>query len=253
MNRMAQLVKKRQLAVNMLAYEAVMNETNSQADFFEEVADLGVTKIEVRREYIHQEQDFSAIQRKASQLGIEIFYAVPEILFEVELIPQIQLEEYFKEAQQLGAKQIKFTAGYTKEVTLQEVQLLTRLIKNYGIENLTLENGQDSSFAEAETVHQFIQALKEKQLPVSVTFDTGNCLYVNEDPLESFMLLKEDVSYVHLKDVSKDTLTPTLNGEGDVPLADILSQVSETVNIAIEYPLGEDPTAILAEEIAKIS
>ena len=250
---MAQLVKKSQLAVNMLAYEAVMNETNSQADFFEEVVDLGVTKIEVRREYIHQEQEFNVIRQKASKLGIDIFYAVPEILFEDQLLSADQLETYFKEAQQLGAKQIKFTAGYTKEVTLQEDQLLTRLIKNYDIENLTLENGQDSSFAEAETVHQFIQALKEKQLPVSVTFDTGNCLYVNEDPLESFKFLKEDVSYVHLKDVSKDTLTPTLNGEGDVPLADILSQVGETINVAIEYPLGDVPTATLKKEIAKIS
>ncbi len=250
---MVQLIKKSQLAVNMLAYEAVMTEKNSQSDYFEKIVDLGITKIEVRREYIHQEQDFSAIQKKASQLGIEIFYAVPEILFEGELISQSELEDYFKEAHQLGAKQIKFTAGYTKEVTLQEVQLLTRLIKNYSIENLTLENGQDASFAKAETVHQFIQTLKEKQLPVSVTFDTGNCLYVNEDPLESFKLLKEDVSYVHLKDVSKDTLTPSLNGEGDVPLADILSQVEGTINVAIEYPLGKNPTATLAKEIAKIS
>ena len=87
-------------------------------------------------------------------MGIEIFYAIPKILFEGKLIPQIQLEECFKEVQQLGAKQIKFTAGHAEDVSLQEVQLLTRLIKNYDIENLILENGQDPAFAKAETVHQ---------------------------------------------------------------------------------------------------
>lgn len=70
---MGQLIKKSQLAVNILAYEAVMTEKNSQSDYFEKIVDLGITKIEVRREYIHQEQDFSAIQKKHPNLVSRFF------------------------------------------------------------------------------------------------------------------------------------------------------------------------------------
>lgn len=245
-------IKNEQLAVNMLAYEALVNETTSQAAFFDEIKTAGITKIEVRREYIQDAADLVAIQQAAAGLKIELFYAVPEILFADKLLPLEDLETYFNEAHVLGAKQIKFTAGHA-EVTQEEANELNRLLNQYGIENLTLENGQDPAFAKSETLYRFIQELKAKQLPVSVTFDTGNCLYVDEDPLESFRLLKEEIRYIHLKDVSKETLSPTLNGEGDVPVKEILTQVPVTVNVAIEYPLGEDPTAALSKEIAKIS
>lgn len=241
-----------QLAVNMLAYEAVVNETTSQAEFFSDIKAADITKIEVRREYIHSEEDLAAIQKEASKLGIELFYAIPEILFEDKLLPLDQLESYFKEAQLLGAKQMKFTAGYAADVPQEEVDALRRLLDTYGIDNLTLENGQDPTFAKAETLYGFIQELKGKDLPVSVTFDTGNCLYVDENPLESFSVLEEEISYIHLKDVSKLTLAPTLNGEGDVPTKEILARVPVTVNVAIEYPLGDHPTETLKKELAKI-
>lgn len=245
-------INNSQLTINMLAYEALVNETTSQADFFDEIKTAGITKIEVRREYIQDAADLVAIQQAAAGLEIELFYAVPEILFADKLLPLEDLETYFNEAHLLGAKQIKFTAGYA-EVTQEEADELNRLLNKFGIENLTLENGQDPAFAKAETLYEFIQELKAKNLPVSVTFDTGNCLYVDEDPLESFRLLKEEIRYIHLKDVSKETLSPTLNGEGDVSVKDILAQVPVTVNVAIEYPLGTHPTATLKEEIAKIS
>ncbi|MFL2105003.1 sugar phosphate isomerase/epimerase family protein [Desemzia sp. FAM 23991] len=246
-------MENNQLAVNMLAYEAAVNETTSQVQFFKEIKAAGITKIEVRREYVHDEEDLNSIQLEAAELGIELFYAIPEVLFEDKLLPLNQLEGYFKEAQLLGAKQVKFTAGYAADVPQEEADALRRLLDTYGIENLTLENGQDPTFAKAETLYNFIQVLKGKSLPVSVTFDTGNCLYVDEDPLTSFAVLEEEISYIHLKDVSKLTLAPTLNGEGDVPTKEILSRVPVTVNIAIEYPLGEHPTETLREELAKIS
>lgn len=242
-----------QLAVNMLAYEAVVDENTSQAAFFSDIKELGISKIEVRREYVHGQDDLMEIKNKAAELGIELFYAVPETLFEGgQLLTLDKLEGFFKEAQFLGVKQVKFTAGYTTELVQEEVAKLKQLLNTHGIENLTLENGQDPSFARAETVKKFVQLLKEQGLPVTITFDTGNCLYVEENPLESFILLKEDVSYVHLKDVSKATLTPTLNGEGDVPTKAILEQVAESVNVAIEYPLGATPTETLKQEIDKI-
>lgn len=242
-----------QLAVNMLAYEAAVNETTSQAEFFKEINDLGISKIEVRREYVHGREDLEAIKQQAIDYGIELFYAVPEILFEGQLHELDNLEQYFIEAQFLGAKQVKFTAGYAEKVSEEEIAQLKDLLLKYEIDNLTLENGQDPAFAKAETLKSFVQSLKEKGLPVSVTFDTGNCLYVDEDPLESFTILKDDISYVHLKDVAKETLQPTLNGDGDVPTKEILEQVSESVNVAIEYPLGDEPTKTLKLELVKIS
>lgn len=242
-----------QLAVNMLAYESVVNETTSQAEFFKEINELGISKIEVRREYIHGQEDFEAIKQQAIDYGIELFYAVPEILFEDQLHPLDKLEQYFIEAQFLGARQVKFTAGYAEAVSDEEVTQLKDLLAKYEIANLTLENGQDPSFAKAGFLKNFVQQLKEKELPVTVTFDTGNCLYVDEDPLESFTKLKEDISYVHLKDVASETLKPTLNGEGNVPTEEILEQVSEDVNVAIEYPLGDEPTRTLKLELVKIS
>lgn len=242
-----------QLVVNMLAYEAVVNEAISQAEFFSDIKAAGISKIEVRKEYVHNEEDLIVIQQVASKLGIQLFYAVPEILFEDKLLPVDQLEGYFKEARQLGATQVKFTAGYAADISQEEVEELRRLLDTYGIENLTLENGQDPTFAKAETLYDFIQLLKGKSLPVSVTFDTGNCLYVDENPLASYRVLEEEISYIHLKDVSKLSLAPTLNGEGDVPTKEILARVPVTVNVAIEYPLGENPTETLKKELAKIS
>ncbi|WP_407371219.1 hypothetical protein [Carnobacterium sp.] len=44
----------------------------------------------------------------------------------------------------------------------------------------------------------------------------------------------------------------TLLGEGDIPIAEILSKFPSDINTAIEHPCGKDPLAVLKEEVTKL-
>ena len=161
------------------------------------------------------------------------------------------LISYAKEANELGAKHMKFGAGYFEEVSAEDARILNKVMKEYGVDHFTIENGQES-YSTAEQLNQLCTQLIEKGAAVSITFDTGNFMFVHEDPVKNAVLLKENVTYVHLKDIKAATVEMTLLNEGDISITEVLKVFPSDINTAIEYPCGHDPLDGLKKEIAKL-
>lgn len=243
---------KETIVVNMLVFDVLVKEGKKQLDFFEGLFQLGIKKIEIRRDYIQDLHEIKELKNAAEQYGFELLYSVPELLYTGQMMKEADLRSYAKEAYELGAKHLKFGAGYFEDVLTEEAQTLEKVMKEYGITHFTIENGQES-YATAEKLNQLCTQLIEKGATVSVTFDTGNFMYVHEDPVKNAGILKKHVTYVHVKDVKMTTFQMTLLGEGDISIREILSTFPSDINTAIEYPCGKDPMKRLKEEIAKLT
>jgi len=77
-------------------------------------------------------------------------------------------------------------------------------------------------------------------------------MYVHEESVKNAVLLKNSVTYVHLKDVTANTSQMTLLGEGDISVKEVLNVFPKDSNTAIEYPCGSKPLEVLKGEIAKL-
>lgn len=242
---------KETIVVNMLVFDELVKEGKRQLDFFEGLSQLGIKKIEIRRDYIKELTEFRDLNEAAKKYGFELLYSVPDLLYAEQMMKETDLRLYAKEAHELGSKHLKFGAGYAKDVSTEEVTILNNVLKEYEINHFTIENGQEN-YSKAAKLNQLCAQLIEKGAAVSITFDTGNFMFVHEDPVKNAELLKNQVTYVHLKDIKEDTLEMTLLGEGDIPVAEVLSEFPNDINTAIEYPCGKDPLAVLKEEITKL-
>lgn len=239
------------IVVNMLVFDELVKEGKKQLDFFEGLSQLGIKKVEIRRDYIKEESEFKALNEAAQLYGFELLYSVPELLYTGQMMEETTLISYAKEANELGAKHLKFGAGYFEEVSTEDARILNKVMQEYGIDHFTIENGQES-YSTAEQLNQLCTRLTEKGATVSVTFDTGNFIFVHEDPVKNALILKKNVTYVHLKDIKAATREMTLLNEGDIAVAEVLKVFPSDINTAIEYPCGHDPLDGLKKEIAKL-
>lgn len=244
-------MKNKQLVMNTYVFEELMKEGQFQIEWLEAIKNLGIDTVEIRREYLRDADELAELKAKAEELEMTLFYAVPDILFEGALMKEEKLTNYFEEYRQLGAKQFKIVAGYTDEMTDEDVNLLKSSMNDYSIHHLALENDQ-ADYSTPEKMQVMVHNLKAAGLSVGVTFDTGNFLITGQSPLECAKVLKDDVTFVHMKNVKADTHEMTLIDEGDVPMFEVIDVFGEDVNFAIEYPCGTDPFKTVKGEIEKI-
>lgn len=242
---------KKHIVVNTLIFDDVIKSGMNQIELLDKIHELGISKVEIRREYLRDRNELSELRTKAEELGMELYYSVPDILFEGELLEKETLVQYFKEYTALGAKQLKIVAGYVDELTEEDGETLKALLEEHGIHHLTLENDQ-SSYSSPQKLKQLVEKLKQKDIETGITFDTGNFLIIGEDPVKSAEVLKDVVTFVHMKNVDRDTHAMTLLDEGSVPMFDVLSVFSDNVDRAIEYPCGNEPFRTLEKEIEKL-
>lgn len=243
---------KKNMVVNMLVYDELIKKGKKQYEFLKEIQAFGITKVEIRKEWVADQEELVHTKKIAEELQLELFYSIPDLLYSGSMLAKEKIEIYLEEAYLLGAKQVKMTAGFFEQVKEAEVDTLNDLIKKYSIHNFTIENDQNKAYSTGEKTKKLVEELKKRGANISLTFDTGNWLYVDENPLVNTELLNKYVTYIHLKDVQGSTLKTTLLGEGDVPWERVLDQLSGHINLAIEYPCGLEPKKVLEKEIKKI-
>lgn len=242
---------KKHLVVNTLVFDDLINKGIYQIDLLDKIHGLGISKVEIRREYLRDTNELSELKKKAERLGIQLYYSVPDILFEGELLEKDTLLKYFNEYTALGAKQLKIVAGYLDELTKKDGETLKSLLDEYGIHHLTLENDQ-SSYSSPEKLKLLITKLEDKGIQAGITFDTGNFLITGQNPVKSAKALKDVVTFIHMKNIDASTHEMTLLEEGAVPMFEVLDVFSDDVDRAIEYPCGNEPFKVLEKEIEKL-
>ncbi|WP_034919562.1 TIM barrel protein [Erwinia sp. 9145] len=203
------------------------------------VAAAGADGIEIRRELFDD-----AALRQLPETGATIrahgliaFYSVPDALFNAGGALNPNLARFFNEAEQLGARQLKFSLGHFSPGT--DCRQLREIIEASDV-RLLVENDQTDCGRMAALEAWFEDGGTAYS---GMTFDTGNWLWVAEDPLEAAARLGRFVSYVHVKAV-KEGRAVAPDGTDDL-WRRALAALPDNVPRGIEFPLeGSDPIAV---------
>ena len=242
----------RLIGVNTLVFnEEIQAGQKEQFGYFNDLKEMGAAFVEVRREFFHNlDEELATTKEHAEKLEVKLFYSVPSSLF-ISGELNLNLEDFFKEAKQMNAEQIKLTIGDFDSFTNQIQAQLKALLEKYPTVKLSLENDQSVAGGSAEILSNFVISAHELDLPLGVTFDTGNFVYIGEPPEEAAHILKDIVTYIHIKNVrltDEGELDFAMFETGDFDLSAVLNVFNPSVPAAIEYPCGNKETAMAVLE-----
>jgi sugar phosphate isomerase/epimerase len=229
-------MKKNELVINTLVFASDYKNGVTQTQMMDILKNVGITKVEVRREFMKDiEKENKEIGEKAKENHMDVFYSVPEYLYIDKKLQLTSIEQYFKEAKDMGCHRVKVATGDYGTVKQEDMAALNSLLEKYEIK-LTVENDQTKENGR-----------------IGMTFDIGNWIWQKEDPLNNAKRLSEYVSYIHLKDVADaDKPYTTYLNEGGIGWRSVMDVLPSDVPLALEYPCGDQTAKQLEKEIRKV-
>jgi sugar phosphate isomerase/epimerase len=242
------------IVINLLAFADAVGRGSRQVDCFSEVALLGVKKVEVRREWIKDfTKELPAMHDKAEELGLEIYYSIPGVLFKAGKLERDGLQQIFQEARILGATRVKFAVGQFDANDQVELLDLKKIVSEHTI-LVTVEGDQSPANGRLEPILALMDACRTNNIPVYTTFDVGNFIFVGQEPLYNAMKLSSHVRYIHLKDVEMTPQGPQVRrlDRGHINWRAVLSLLPKDVPMGIEFPCGQEPRELLLQTIEQI-
>jgi len=242
------------IVINLLVFADAVSKGTRQVELFSKVASLGVKKVEVRREWI---KDFTVelpqMRSKAAELGLEVYYSIPAVLFKRGKLDRGGLQQVLHEARILDATRVKFAVGEFDDTAQKELFDLKNIISGHTV-LITVEGDQSPANGRVETILALVEACRTNNIPVYATYDVGNFVFVGQEPLYNAVKLYPFVRYIHLKDVEMTLQGPqvrSLDG-GHINWRAALSLLPKDVPVGIEFPCGEEPEELLLKTIEKI-
>ena len=209
------------------------------------IAEAGADGVEIRRELFTPAQLdlLSTMAGDITHHGLEACYSAPETLFigDGKLNPLIP--SLLHEAHQLNARWLKLSLGQFNSP--RNFDTLTLWLSESPVA-LVIENDQTDS-GKLAPMQRFQAACNAHSLPVTLTFDMANWLWVDESPQQAAQALAPSVSYIHVKTavahhyhyraVSLDDARPDWKT--------LLKMLPPDVPRGIEFPLdGRDLVAV---------
>ncbi|MFJ7755290.1 sugar phosphate isomerase/epimerase family protein [Peribacillus muralis] len=207
------------------------------------VAAAGADGVEIRKELLMPEDSLEELGALCRELNLVTYYSSPEFLF----APDHQLNEkglkrLIGEAQDLGADLLKLPLGsyHVKETNMSYVnEVLTENRPNDGLA-ITIENDQTSGGGNLQAITHFLGRSEALDMPIEMTFDTGNWLYTAEEPLMAARELAGYVAYVHLKQVRRVNggwMTEPVSMPLLPEVTELLQKFNRICPVAIEFPV----------------
>jgi len=228
-------MNKNQLVINTLVFLKDLKKGIDQSVIMDTINDLGINGIEIRREYIKDfEHELGKIKEKSKLYNMKVFYSVPECIYKENKLLVQDIEKYFKEAYKMNCHNVKLIIGEYKEVSNEDIKKINELSKKYEIA-MTVENDQTNLNGKIENIYNFLSQVKKHKGDIKFTFDIGNWLFQDEDPLENAERLKSFVTYIHIKDIGIEKDNVLLN-DGVIDWKKVLDKLPKDVPIALEYP-----------------
>jgi sugar phosphate isomerase/epimerase len=210
------------------------------------IAGAGADGVEIRRElFAAGELDsLPALAQEIERQQLFAVYSAPEALFTPQHTLNPNLPALLAEAQALNARQLKLSLGHFRpgfDFTELKVALEQHPVK------LVVENDQTPDCGILSMLNAFFHAAEDSHLPVSMTFDMANWLWVDDSPQLAARALAPSVSYIHVK-----TAVAQHNRYRAVALDDASSDWKGLLNMlppdaprGIEFPLeGRDLVAV---------
>lgn len=236
----------RKIIVVTAAYGAdKVREAGGQRAILHVIAGAGADGVEIRRELFNEAElaSLSTLAGSIELLGLLACYSAPDALFTPDGILNPMLPRYLEEAATLNALWLKVSLGHFSD--RQQLDALRALLDETGM-TLVVENDQ-TNYGQLAPMQRFKAACRVMNLPVTLTFDMGNWLWVGESPEEAAKHLAPAVSYIHVKAaVPHQQLYRAVPPDHDsTRWQALLDQLPADAPRGIEFPLeGPDLTAV---------
>lgn len=157
----------------------------------------GADGVEIRRE-LFTPDELSRLAELAADIerrGLLVCYSAPEALFAADGSLNPRLSDFLQEAQTLNALWLKLSLGHFSHH--DDLEALREILQESGMA-LVVENDQ-TDCGQLAPMQRFKAACRVNQLPITLTFDMGNWLWVGDSPEEAARHLAPAVSYIHVK------------------------------------------------------
>ncbi|VDZ85792.1 sugar phosphate isomerase/epimerase [Kluyvera intermedia] len=209
------------------------------------IAKAGADGVEIRRE-LFTPAELQALPELASAIesaGLLVCYSAPEPLFMADGTLNPQLPTLLEEAKTLRALWLKVSLGHFSDT--KPFNTLRDWLDSSGMK-LVVENDQ-TTCGRLPPMQRFNAACHTQKLPVSLTFDMGNWLWVGDSPEAAAQQLAPSVGYIHIKAAATyhDSYRAIPPDEADPRWLELLNTLPIDVPRGIEFPLeGADLTAV---------
>jgi sugar phosphate isomerase/epimerase len=221
-------------------------------------AKAGAAGFEVRRELFVDDTQSQPISLRElgdtiRAAGIWPVYSTPATLFDEQgALDETAMTQTLAEADALGARMVKFQLGGSAiGGTATDTNTLDRLIAGIAESKaqVVVENGQLKAGGTIDAFVALFEALKPRSHALSMTFDTGNWRWADQDPMDAARRLTNYVTYIHCKAVHGEGARrfATAPATDDAYFTALLEQLPRDVPRGIEFPF--DP-AHLANDAA---
>jgi sugar phosphate isomerase/epimerase len=232
---------------------------DGHAPWAEVTAKAGASGFEVRRELFvddtqSQPDSLHRLGDKIRAAGIWSVYSTPATLFDEQgALDETAMTQTLAEAAALGARIVKFQLGGSATGgTATDTDTLDRLIAGIAESKaqVVVENGQLKAGGTIDAFAALFEALKPRKHALSMTFDTGNWCWADQDPMDAARRLADYVGYIHCKAVQGEGARrfATAPATDDAYFTALLEQLPRDVPRGIEFPF--DP-AHLADDAAR--
>ena len=236
----------RKIMVVTAAYGAEqVRQAGGQRAMLPVIAGAGADGVEIRRELFNSEELLAlpALGESIELLGLLACYSAPAALFMPDGTLNPDLPRYLSEASTLNALWLKVSLGHFRDA--QPLDALRTLLNASGMA-LVVENDQ-TDCGQLAPMQRFQTACREMALPVTLTFDMGNWLWVGDSPEQAAQKLASTVGYIHVKAAvaHRDSYRAVPPDAADPRWLTLLKTLPGDVPRGIEFPLeGQDLAAV---------
>ncbi|UWM64431.1 sugar phosphate isomerase/epimerase [Enterobacter sp. CP102] len=236
----------RKIMVVTAAYGAdQVRQAGGQRAMLPVIAAAGADGVEIRRELFSSEELLAlpALGESIELQGLLACYSAPAPLFTPDGTLNPDLSRYLAEATTLNALWLKVSLGHFRDK--QPLEELRTLLNESGMA-LVVENDQ-TDCGQLAPMQRFKAACRVLSLPVTLTFDMGNWLWVGDSPEEAARHLAPAVSYIHVKAAvpHHQQFRAIAPDHADARWLELLDQLPSDAPRGIEFPLeGPDLAAV---------
>ena len=209
------------------------------------IAGSGADGVEIRRE-LFTPDELSRLAELAADIerrGLLVCYSAPEALFAADGSLNPRLSDFLQEVQTLNALWLKLSLGHFSHH--DDLEALREILQESGMA-LVVENDQ-TDCGQLAPMQRFKAACRVNQLPITLTFDMGNWLWVGDSPEEAARHLAPAVSYIHVKaaEPHHSQFRAVPPDEASARWLALLNNLPADAPRGIEFPLtGHDLTAV---------
>ncbi|MFP8576275.1 sugar phosphate isomerase/epimerase family protein [Klebsiella pasteurii] len=209
------------------------------------IAGSGADGVEIRRE-LFSADELNSLAELAADIerhGLLVCYSAPEALFAADGALNPHLSDLLQEAQTLNALWLKLSLGHFTHH--HGLETLRDILRESGMA-LVVENDQ-TDCGQLAPMQRFKAACRVNQLPITLTFDMGNWLWVGDSPEEAARHLAPAVSYIHVKaaEPHHSHFRAVPPDEASGRWLALLDNLPADAPRGIEFPLtGHDLTAV---------